>query len=324
MFDPLTLQGIANAIGLPVSEVGPLLLESQDGPTTENSGPAPRRASRSRSQAKEKATPTIGTYGPTFFDSSKPVGPLSSWVSRLQRRLARTGSTECSLTWKESATPAGRQLFRLVPSTRPTDATAFGLWPTPTKTQAGGTPEQFMQRKRDSFGAKNPTLSDLNLCIQAMWPTPMASEVRQGFQDRSRGKKGSQESLTTIAVKALWPTPTSLAPAKDGNNRSGQFGGAGGNPWAHSGWIIGHDGKARRVGTRIRLLVDGSAASVAGLCAGKESDSAIQEEIEMIPLLAHGVPARVGKLRAFGNAIVPQVGRRSDRRVAWMHRPLVQ
>lgn len=27
----------------------------------------------------------------------------------------------------------------------------------------------------------------------------------------------------------------------------------------------------------------------------------------MIPLLAHGVAARVGKLRAFGNAIVPAV-----------------
>jgi DNA (cytosine-5)-methyltransferase 1 len=27
----------------------------------------------------------------------------------------------------------------------------------------------------------------------------------------------------------------------------------------------------------------------------------------MIPLLAHGVKARVGKLRAFGNAIVPAV-----------------
>jgi DNA (cytosine-5)-methyltransferase 1 len=41
-------------------------------------------------------------------------------------------------------------------------------------------------------------------------------------------------------------------------------------------WAIGADGKARRVKSGIRLL-------------------------------AHGVPARVGKLRAYGNAIVPQV-----------------
>jgi hypothetical protein len=33
------------------------------------------------------------------------------------------------------------------------------------------------------------------------WPSPVASEVRQGFQDRSRGMKGSQESLTTVVVK---------------------------------------------------------------------------------------------------------------------------
>ena len=40
------------------------------------------------------------------------------------------------------------------------------------------------------------------------WPSPIASEVRQGFQDRSRGMKGSQESLTTVVVKdaANWPT----------------------------------------------------------------------------------------------------------------------
>jgi len=41
-------------------------------------------------------------------------------------------------------------------------------------------------------------------------------------------------------------------------------------------WAIGADGKARRVKSGVRLL-------------------------------AHGVPARVGKLRAYGNAIVPQV-----------------
>lgn len=48
----------------------------------------------------------------------------------------------------------------------------------------------------------------------------------------------------------------------------------GSDHWCESECITGHDGKARRV---------------------KPS----------IPLLAHGVPARVGKLRAYGNAIAP-------------------
>ena len=48
------------------------------------------------------------------------------------------------------------------------------------------------------------------------------------------------------------------------------------NAWHDAEWIIGHDGKARRVEPGIRLL-------------------------------AHGVPARVGKLRSYGNAIVPAV-----------------
>lgn len=46
--------------------------------------------------------------------------------------------------------------------------------------------------------------------------------------------------------------------------------------WDTYEWALGSDGKARRVEPSIRLL-------------------------------AHGVPARVGKLRAYGNAIVPQV-----------------
>lgn len=58
--------------------------------------------------------------------------------------------------------------------------------------------------------------------------------------------------------------------------RGGQFGWPGGHPWASPGWIIGHDGKARRAEPSVRLL-------------------------------AHGIPARVGRLRAYGNAIVPQV-----------------
>ena len=33
------------------------------------------------------------------------------------------------------------------------------------------------------------------------WATPTASEVRQGWQDRSKGKKGQQESLSTQVIK---------------------------------------------------------------------------------------------------------------------------
>lgn len=41
-------------------------------------------------------------------------------------------STVCFLTWKASATPHGRLLFRLVPSMPDIDETEFGLWLTPT------------------------------------------------------------------------------------------------------------------------------------------------------------------------------------------------
>jgi len=56
-------------------------------------------------------------------------------------------------------------------------------------------------------------------------------------------------------------------PPADPCTRSGNF-------WSHAEWATGADGKTRRVKSGIRLL-------------------------------AHGVPARVGRLRAYGNAIVP-------------------
>ena len=59
--------------------------------------------------------------------------------------------------------------------------------------------------------------------------------------------------------------------------RGGQFGGTGGDQETRDGfaWVLGADGKARRVKPGVRLL-------------------------------AHGIPNRVGKLRGFGNAIDPR------------------
>lgn len=37
----------------------------------------------------------------------------------------------------------------------------------------------------------------------AGWPTPLANEARLGYQNRSNGKKGSQESLTTVVVNSI-------------------------------------------------------------------------------------------------------------------------
>lgn len=70
--------------------------------------------------------------------------------------------------------------------------------------------------------------------------------------------------------------------------------------WHDAAWIIGHDGKARRAGTRVRRVVDGISTALVGMCAGEDS-----EETEVIPMLAHDVQSRTGKLRALGNAIVP-------------------
>ena len=161
-----------SSAGLPA---GPLQLDLLGGPTTASSGPAAPRASRSPSRVKEKPRMTIGTCGPTSFASSVPDGPLSSWESRLRRRLARTGSTECLLTWKESTTPAGRSLSRLVPSTRPTDGIDSGLWPTPTASLADKGVRSTVGAIREAARNHGPDLAAVS--VAAMWPTPLTNDA---------------------------------------------------------------------------------------------------------------------------------------------------
>lgn len=83
--------------------------------------------------------------------------------------------------------------------------------------------------------------------------------------------------------------------------RGGEFGGTGGNSgicsaWHGAGWIIGHDGKARRVEPGIRLLAHGVSGRVAVVRTDEQTGAEVSHWYN-----------RVGALRAGGNAIVPQV-----------------
>lgn len=195
MSNPQTLPASGNATSSPASADGPSPPALPAGQTTANSGPAPRRASRSASPAKAKPKPTIGTCGPTCFASSVPDGPLSSWENRLRQRLASIGSTECMLTWKASATPAGRSLSRLVPSTRPTDGTACGLWQTPVADDA-------VNRVRGKWNSRGePKLSGQ---VMALWPTPVANDDNKSPEAhmamKARMKGGPRNCITSLQV----------------------------------------------------------------------------------------------------------------------------
>lgn len=74
-------------------------------------------------------------------------------------------------------------------------------WGCPTSCE---TWEDWVIERRGDYLARLKSVPRTNgkeFLSSVNWPSPVASEVRQGFQDRSRGKKGSQESLTTAVIK---------------------------------------------------------------------------------------------------------------------------
>lgn len=74
------------------------------------------------------------------------------------------------------------------------------MWPTPTAfdstTCTKGEQAVHKDKNRRAMGGNGGPSRNLREAV--MLPTPCATEARQGFQDRSRGKKGSQESLSTV------------------------------------------------------------------------------------------------------------------------------
>ena len=58
----------------------------------------------------------------------------------------------------------------------------------------------WVSEQRGEYSQRLKSVSHTSAKECSSWPTPAAHEARLGYQDRSRGKKGTQKSLTTIVV----------------------------------------------------------------------------------------------------------------------------
>ena len=228
-------------------------------------GPAVAPASHSAPPASRWAARIRAIYG-RRSDALSTAGVLQSCLaSRLQARLGVNGSPEYLLTWKQWAIRRQAPICALRASARQSSDKDCGF-------------------------------------LLSGWTTPIASEVRQGFQDRSRGKKGTQESLTTQAVKNLDTTGGGdlktvwlvqpQQPRLEGHTRHE-------HNWNQSRWLVEESsGSASEAG----------AVSFWSRCViiPCKDGNARRAEPESFPLV-DGLPNRVGLLRGYGNAIVPQL-----------------
>ena len=211
--------------------------------------------------------------------------------------------------------PAGPPICRLRASADRTSGNGSGGWPTPNAGPQNDTDTKWQERRakakekhgNNGFGltlgmaaqtagwptpmagtpaqkgynaAGNTDSSRKTTALVAGWPTPNAiPESRGGLQTNpekalERREQGHMLNLDDVAALAGWATPTTRD-HKDGASDLTNTP-INGPPWAAGELIPCADGKARRV------------------------------EPGTFPL-AHGIPNRVGHLRAYGNAIVPQL-----------------
>lgn len=140
-------------------------------------------------------TQTTATSGRQCAKSLHSQDPLGSLVKMLLGS-SRWHSTMCSLTWRVSATPRGRLLFRLVPSMRDTDGTELGLLlPTPTAQSYGTNQGGAMGR----IGKIRPSLE--TMARKGLWPTPVARDYKgQGMSVERRTTREPDNLCSAVIV----------------------------------------------------------------------------------------------------------------------------
>jgi len=224
-------------------------------------------------------------------------------------------------TWKVLTTPSGRQLWAHTASGRRTSGkdsiSSQSHWITP---------QTHDDRERGNTEADHHySPHDLsNMALLSPWPTPNQADDNnsratdpQAYSTK-RIAGGYSNLATTAQALAAWPTPVAGTPAQKGIQRSGEHGQQQENGGA--GWIVGNTERPglqeqRRLGgiprgqdgTNARETVERAGAPTNGFWRDAEWLPCIDGKARPVEPgtfpLAHGATARVGRLRAYGNAV---------------------
>jgi hypothetical protein len=200
MSDLPTWLDTPSATSSQASGAGPWPSDSQDGLTTDPSGPAAAPVNLSASQALARGLLTSGTYGRIGSILYGHCDLTPSLVSRLKQRLTTGGSTLFKMTWKEKVTPSRQSVSLLRASGLRISDSGSGSWPTPCQQDGpNGGPNQGVDRLP-------------GMAAQMSWATPRANDSEK----RGDLAPDVRNGLPMQAQQASWPT-TTTRDHKDGS-----------------------------------------------------------------------------------------------------------
>ncbi len=208
MFGPTISLDFDSATSLPASEDGRTPFVSPAGHSIENAGPDPVPANRGALRAKARVSTIHATFGRRGFHSSASADLAQSLASRLRARMADTGSTLFSLTWKESTTPSGRLIFLLRASVRHTGAHDYGSWPTPNTPNGGPSvdPSKLSITGVTDDGRKH-TVTLEHAARFAAWTTPTAGDNDRGVESQRTRRTRTKSPGPMLTEMATWARP---------------------------------------------------------------------------------------------------------------------
>ena len=217
MIDQFQMSGLPSWLATPNVTFSPALVDgpwpsdSQDGPTTDECGPAAAPVNLSASQAKERGLLTSGTYGRIGSILYGHCDLTPSLVSKLKQRLTTGGSTLFKMTWKEKVTPSRQSVSLLRASGLRTSGKDSGSWPTPVANDDNKSPEAHLAMKqrmgvRDGSNSNRTEITSLQVMAKtalSSWPT-----TTRDHKDGSQCDNVPLNALLgRVAWLASWPTP---------------------------------------------------------------------------------------------------------------------